>query len=102
MRAFVVPGMSPVTFVDGVTQAIAAHELSSYVSVTLEDDQLVARISRLGTTVLRYRVVVHNDGFRAELTGHRVAPFHTPFREGFERVLEQVVEKAGGSLEKHA
>jgi len=100
MHAFEVPSMSPVAFVDGVTRAIAAHELNRYVSVTLEDDQLIARISRLGTTVLRYRVVVHDNGFRAELTNHRVAPFHAPFREGFEQVLEQVIERAGGSLEQ--
>jgi hypothetical protein len=98
VHSFEIPDMSPGRFVDDVVREIARRGLEGYVSVRLDGGELVARISHLGTTILRYVVSGTGNGFTATLYSRRVAPLHAPFRTAFESALERVVSSLGGSV----
>jgi hypothetical protein len=64
----------------------------------VRNDEIVARISWLGTTELRYRVTEAAGGFRADLQRQRVAPLHGAFQQKFEERFEAILAKVGARL----
>jgi hypothetical protein len=98
VRTFEIPDGSPAEFVERARHALREIDFDDIVSLWLEDEVLVVRFARLGTSELRYRLTARDRGFRGELTASRVAPFHAVFRSGFEERFAQVITLAGGSL----
>ncbi len=98
MKRFTVPDQNAREFVDGVRRALSGRSLGQMVTLDLEGTQLVVRLSKMGTTELKYDVVPQGAGFVANLTQERVAPFHAPFRADFEHKLEQVLQDLGADL----
>ena len=98
MRSFEVTGQTPQHFVSRVQRSLEDHGLTDNVSVRCEGAEIVARIRWMGTTELRYRTDALDDGFRATLDRHRVAPLHGAFQHAFEERLEGVLAKVGAKL----
>jgi hypothetical protein len=98
MRSFEVSGMSPAEFVSKITSEINAREFERYVSIQLDGDDLEVNLRWMGTTRFDYRVLPVGDGFRAELTGQRVAPLHAAFSDRFEGYFEKVLAKVGARV----
>jgi hypothetical protein len=94
-RSFRVVGMTPERFLEAVRSALASADLPARVDARLEGEQLVARLSWFGTTVLRYDLVRLDDGFQAELVSERVAPLHGPFRAGYRNAMAQLLRQVG-------
>ena len=64
----------------------------------LDGDEIVVRISWLGTTELRYQVQEGAEGFSANLQRQRVAPLHGAFQRKFEERFEAILAKVGARL----
>ncbi len=97
MRSFEVSGMSPSEFVSKIVSELNAREYDRYVSVSLRGDDLAVVLSYMGTTRFDYRILPVDDGFRAELTGQRVAPLHAVFSDRFESYFEKALAKVGAT-----
>ena len=98
MHSFEVTGQTPEDFVARVNRSLDDHGLSGNVTVRFEGEDIVARIRWMGTTELRYRAETTDEGFRADLDRHRVAPLHGAFQHAFEERLEGVLEMVGARL----
>lgn len=98
MHSFEVAESGPETFVEVVRQALAARGLEDNVSVRYADGEIVARISWLGTTELRYRVQARDAGFQADLERQRVAALHSAFQSRFEERFEDVLASVGARM----
>ena len=98
MRSFRVPGMTPGEFVDRARAALADHGLAGNVALELRGDELVVRLTHMGTTRLRYTLAEDGDGFSARLTEERIALLHAPFREAFDRKFGDIIARVGGSV----
>jgi hypothetical protein len=98
MHSFEVTDSTPNQFVTRVNRSLEDHGLSSHVSTSVQGDEIVARISWLGTTELRYRVFENAPGFRAELQRQKVAPLHGAFQQKFEERFEAILAKVGARL----
>jgi hypothetical protein len=98
VHSFEVDNSTPDRFVTLVNRSLEDHGLASHVTVRFVADEIVARISWLGTTELRYRVQSTADGFTAELQRQRVAPLHGAFQHKFEERFEAILAKVGARL----
>ena len=98
MHSFEVEGASPDSFVDVVRQALTERGLGDHVSVRFLDGEIVARISWLGTSELRYRTCESETGFRADLERQRVSALHSAFQGRFEERFEDVLASVGAKL----
>lgn len=95
MRSFEVDHGSPADFVDQVGRVLAERGLDSYVGLRLDGGDLVVRFRWMGSSELRYRLTEIDAGFRADLNGVKMSPFHAPFRQRFDERLEQVLAEVG-------
>jgi len=95
MRAFEVDHRSPADFVDQVRRVLAERGLDGYVGLRLDGGELVVRFRWMGSSELRYRLTEIDAGFRADLDGVRMSPFHAPFRQRFDERLDQVLAEVG-------
>ena len=95
MRAFAVSEGTPVDFVERVSAVLAERGLDKYVSLRLENLDLVARFRWMGTTELRYRLEPRQNGFHADLVSERISPLHAPFRQRFEERFDVILEQVG-------
>jgi hypothetical protein len=95
IHAFEVVGMTPERFLEAVRGALARADLPARVDARLEGEQMVVRLSRLGTTVLRYDLVRSDGGFRADMVSERVAPLHAPFRAGYRDAMAHLLREVG-------
>jgi hypothetical protein len=98
VHSFEVLDATPESFVRTVTQALAERGLEAHVSVRFLDGEIVARISWLGTTELRYRTRSVGSGFLAQLERQRVAALHAAFQGRFEERFEDVLTAVGARL----
>lgn len=98
MHSFEVSDSTPDQFVAVVREALASRGLDEHVSVRYVDGEIVARISWLGTTELRYRVRGSGSGFRADLERQRVSALHAAFQNRFEERFEEVLAGVGASM----
>ena len=98
MHSFEVSDAGPERFVEVVRGALDERGLSDNVSVRYVDGEIVARISWLGTTELRYRVREGGPGFRADLERQRVAALHSAFQGRFEERFEDVLASVGARM----
>ena len=98
MRSFEVPGIDPDAFVARVRAELAGTELSRVVRIEHRGGELVVRFTRLGTSELRYDLVEGEEGFRARLSGERIALMHIPFRDAFDRNFEALISRVGGRV----
>ena len=92
---FEVP-VEPEAFVARVRAELRSRGADHLIGVELEGEALVVRVSKLGRSELRYRLIRGDGGFRAELTRQKLAPLHAPFRHAFEERLAQAVTQLGG------
>jgi len=99
MRSFEVPGSDADAFVARVRSELAGTDLSRVVHLERRGTQLIVRFSRLGTSELRYDLVEDGDGFRARLTGERIALMHVAFRDAFDRNFERLIARVGGRVD---
>ena len=97
MRSFEVSGMIPSEFVSKIVSELNAREFDRYVSITLDGDDLKVELRWMGTTRFDYRILPLDDGFRAELVGQSVAPFHAVFSDRFEDYFEKALAKVGAT-----
>ena len=98
MHSFEVEDSTPERFVALVNRSLADSGLANHVTTRVEGGDIVARISWLGTTELRYRTSDTEDGFRAELRRQRVAALHGAFQSRFEERLEAILAQVGARL----
>ena len=95
MRAFEFDDGTPAEFVERVQGVLAERGLADYVNLRCEGDELVVGFRWMGKSELRYRISENEAGFRAEPSGERMSPFHSPFRQQFEDRFEKVVGAVG-------
>ena len=98
MRAFEFGGGTPAEFVERVQGVLADRGLADHVSLRREGDELVVGFRWMGRSELRYRISENQAGFRAEPSGEKISPFHTPFRQQFEDRFEKVVDAVGARV----
>jgi len=98
VHSFEVTDSTPAEFLTLVIRSLDEHDLSDHVSVRVDDGEIVARISWLGTTELRYRIEQGETGFRADLQRQRVAPLHGAFQRKFEERFEDILTNVGARL----
>ncbi len=98
MRAFEFEGGTPTEFVEKVHGVLAERGLADYVNLRREDHELVVGFKWMGRSELRYRVIENGTGFRAEPSGEKLSPFHSPFRQQFEDRFEKVVNAVGARV----
>lgn len=98
MHSFEVLDSTPESFVRAVNQALAARGLGEHCSVSYGEGVIVARISWLGTSELRYRTRTVAAGFLAELERQQVAALHAAFQGRFEGRFEDVLAEVGARL----
>lgn len=99
MHSFEVVDSTPDEFVGVVRNALSARGLADHVNVRYVDGEIVARISWLGTSELRYRVRDSGGpGFRADLERQRVSALHSAFQERFEERFEDVLAAVGAKM----
>jgi hypothetical protein len=85
-------------FIDRVRRKLAERGLAEYVDLDRDGNELLVHFRWMGTSELRYRCFEHEAGFRAELSGERMSPFHAPFRGRFEDQFETVVGSVGAKV----
>jgi len=98
MRAFEFEGGTPAEFVGRVQGELADRGLADFVNLRYEGDQLVVGFKWMGRSELRYQISEIEAGFRAEPSGERISPFHSPFRQQFEDRFEKVVGAVGAKV----
>lgn len=98
MHSFEVDDSTPSRFVAVVNRALEDNGLSGHVSAAVDGDDIVTRISWLGTTELRYRTRSTERGFLAQLQRQRVAPLHGAFQARFEARFEEILSQVGARL----
>jgi hypothetical protein len=98
MRAFEFDDGAPAEFVERVQGVLADRGLAEHVRLHREGDELVVGFKWMGSSELRYRIFENEAGFRAEPSGERVSPFHSPFRQQFEDRFEKVVGAVGARV----
>ena len=98
MRAFEFGGGTPAVFVERVRGVLADRGLADHVSLRREGDELVVGFRWMGSSELRYRISENQAGFRAEPSGEKISPFHSPFRQQFEDRFEKVVDAVGARV----
>jgi hypothetical protein len=98
MRAFEFDDGAPAEFVERVQGVLAERELADFVNLRCEGDELVVGFKWMGSSELRYRITENETGFRADLSGERMSPFHSPFRQQFEDRFEKVVGAVGARV----
>ena len=98
MRAFEFGGGTPAEFVERVQGVLADRGLADHVSLRREGDELVVGFRWMGSSELRYRISENQTGFRAEPSGEKISPFHSPFRQQFEDRFEKVVDAVGARV----
>ena len=98
MHAFEFADGTIVEFVDRVRRALVERGLADYVDLNREGDELVVGFRWMGSSELRYRFSESEAGFRAELSGQRMSPFHAPFRQRFEEQFAKVVGSVGAKV----
>ena len=98
MRAFDFEGGTPTEFVERVQGVLTDRGLADYVTLRREGDELVVGFKWMGRSELRYRVIENETGFRAEPSGEKISPFHSPFRQQFEDRFEKVVNAVGARV----
>jgi hypothetical protein len=98
MHSFEVDDSTPERFVARVNRSLQDGGLASHVTARVEAGDIVARISWLGTTELRYRIQSTDRGFRADLQRQRVAALHGAFQSRFEERLEEILARVGARL----
>jgi hypothetical protein len=85
-------------FVKRVRDALAERGLAEYVDVNRDGGELVVGFRWMGSSELRYRLSENERGFRADLAGERMSPFHAPFRQKFEDQFQTVVGSVGARV----
>ena len=85
-------------FINRVRSALVERGLAEYVDLTRDGGDLVVGFRWMGSSELRYRLSENETGFRAELSGERLSPFHAPFRQKFEEQFETVVGSVGARV----
>ena len=98
MRAFEFEGGTPAEFVGRVQGELADRGLADIVNLRYEGDQLIVGFKWMGSSELRYQISEVEAGFRAEPSGERMSPFHSPFRQQFEDRFEKVVGAVGAKV----
>jgi len=98
VRAFDFDDGTPAEFVERVQVVLAERGLADYVNLRCEGDELVVGFRWMGKSELRYRISENEAGFRAEPSGERMSPFHSPFRQQFEDRFEKVVGAVGARV----
>ena len=98
VHAFEFAEGSIVEFIDRVRRALSERGLAEYVHLNRENDELVVGFRWMGSSELRYRFWENETGFRAELSGERMSPFHAPFRKRFEEQFATVVDSVGATV----
>ena len=77
---------------------LADRGLADHVSLRREGDELVVGFRWMGSSELRYRISENQAGFRAEPSGEKISPFHSPFRQQSEDWFEKVVDAVGARV----
>jgi hypothetical protein len=98
MRPFLVADDAPEAFVKRARAVLRQLEYDDIVSLRLCGDQLIVRFSRLGTSEIRYRLLLAGNGFTAQLASSRIAAFHLPFQGSFEEQFREVLDLAGATI----
>jgi hypothetical protein len=98
MRAFEFGGGTPAEFVERVQGVLVDRGLADYVTLRREDNELVVGFKWMGRSELRYRISENEAGFRAEPSGEKISPFHSPFKQQFEDRFEKVVGAVGARV----
>jgi hypothetical protein len=98
VNAFEFDGGTATEFVERVAEVLADRGLAEYVSLHREGSELVVGFRWMGSSELRYRLSENEAGFRAELSGEKMSPFHSPFRQRFEDQFEKVVGAVGARV----
>ena len=98
VHAFEFADGSIAEFIDRVRRALAERGLAEYVDLNREGDELVVGFRWMGSSELRYRFTENEAGFRAELSGERMSPFHAPFKQRFEEQFATVVGSVGAKV----
>ena len=98
MHAFEFADGSIAEFIDRVRRALSERGLAEYVVLNRDGDELVVGFRWMGSSELRYRFAENEWGFRAELSGERMSPFHAPFKARFEEQFATVVGSVGAKV----
>jgi hypothetical protein len=85
-------------FIDRVRRALAERGLAEYVELDRDGDVLLVHFRWMGSSELRYRFLENESGFKAELSGESMSPFHAPFRRRFEEQFETIIGSVGARV----
>jgi hypothetical protein len=89
--------MTPDEFVAAIRAALAARDYDRYLRLDLADDRLRIELRWMGSTRFDYRIEPMDGGFRAELLGQKVSPFHAVFSHRFDEYFERALEEVGAT-----
>jgi hypothetical protein len=98
VKAFEFDGGTVTEFVGRVRALLLERGLADHVKLRSEGNELVVEFRWMGSSELRYRISGGPTGFRADLDGQRISPFHSPFRSQFEDRFEKVVDAVGARV----
>jgi hypothetical protein len=81
-----------------VADKIRGHELHRHLSLNTENDCIVARVRRLGTSTMVFHTRRVNGGLEISLQEQKIAFTHRPFMREFEGRFCEVVRSMGGDV----
>jgi len=97
VKAFELKSGSIQEFVQKVESALEGRDLGEITKFKLNGNELLVVFSKLGTTELKYKIDIINDGFHAQLVGEKIAFTHRPLKADITARLARVMEREGAS-----
>lgn len=97
LKAFF-PNASLPAIATRIRETLRGRRLGEIMELETSSGELVVRISKVGTTVLRFSAVNRDGGTECTLTEEKLALAHRPFRDEVKQKLRKVVEQAGGQV----
>ena len=95
----------PANVLEAIKAAMAGRKLGDIVDFTLEGQQLLVTISKMGTSTLTFHQETNAGkssaagGLTYNLAKEKIAFTHKAFKSEVERKIVQVIEQAGGSVQ---
>lgn len=83
---------------DRILKELGARELGKILTLDMKKDLLSVTISKLGTSVLEFKVTSKDGGWQFDLASEKIAFTHRAFKDDVKDKFCKVIEKTGGKL----
>lgn len=88
----------PNKVIETIKSVMGGRQLSKMVTFEYTSDQLLVKISKLGTSTLTFDHVKSDQGTQFALSGEKIALSHKPMKGEVKAKIFKVIEKAGGII----